>query len=73
LHRIEIRVSRAQTPQVAIRFAFIRSWCALIRAAARSMTTAFPLPKYALPVSRITAPAGVHHRCYTVAVKVGGA
>ena len=38
--------SPAQTPQAAIRFAFNRSCRALTRAAARSMTTASPLPKY---------------------------
>ena len=48
----------AQTPQAAIRFAFIRSWCALTRAAARSVTT---------------APTGVRRRCYTASVGGGGA
>jgi len=62
----------AQTPQAAARFAFMRSWRALTRAAARSMTTASPLPKYGLPVSRITAPTGVRPRCHAVAVKGGG-
>jgi hypothetical protein len=36
------------------------------------MTTASPLPKYGLPVSRITAPTGVRPRCHAVAVKGGG-
>ena len=60
----------AQTPQVAIRFAFIRSWRALTRAAARSMATASLLPKYGLAVWRSTAPTSVRRRCYTFAVRV---
>jgi hypothetical protein len=48
--------SPAQTPQAAIRFAFIRPWRALTRAAARSMTTASLGTKYGLPASQITAP-----------------
>jgi hypothetical protein len=56
-------------PQAGVRFAFIRSWRALTRAAARSMATAFPLPRYGSPVSQITAPTGVRPRRYTVAVR----
>ena len=55
-------------PQAAARFAFVRPWRALTRAAARSMATAFPSPKQALSVSRTTAPTGVRRRCYSVAV-----
>jgi hypothetical protein len=43
---------------------------ALTRAAARSMTTVSPSPKYGSSVSQITAPTGVRRRCRTVAVKV---
>ncbi len=35
------------------------------------MTTPSPLPKYGLPVSKITAPTGARPRCYTVAVRSG--
>jgi hypothetical protein len=48
LRRTEI-MPPAQMPQVAIRSALIRSWRALTRAAARSIATASPLPKYISP------------------------
>jgi hypothetical protein len=64
--------SPTHMPQGTAPFAFIRSWCALTRAVARSMTTPSPLPKYGLPVSQITAPTGVRPRCYTVCQGVVG-